>query len=202
MYKEAIIVTAYCDTEDKNEVLYNLVKDLRTLDIFILVASHTPIPLKTQLLCDYCLYDKNNVVDLSRGYTHGVAESMLIKQAFQIFKYYGYTDTYKIPYDIDFKGNFTFLKWEKSLFTTAWWNYYNRELGTFGWYGNIDFIENAFIFPTSVDEMFQYGQNIEEVWYNGYVFHGNKMYIYETYDKMFEGVNINIFYNAGKIKKS
>lgn len=62
MEKDLILVTSYCDTNNKQEVLRNLVNQINShsdkFDIF--VVSHTPIPQDISEKVSFSLYDKKN----------------------------------------------------------------------------------------------------------------------------------------------
>jgi hypothetical protein len=208
--KEAIIITAFCDNEDKQEIIYKLVCDLNLQkDFFIVVASHTPISDKTQQLCDIVFYDTNNVVDFSKGYTHGAAESMLIEQALFFLKYYGYEWTFKIPYDCIISNTSIFQKWKQKAingkeFVTSWWSKNNFEVGTFGWYSKVSFMDSVFTKFRTVDSMLERGFNIEKAWGTDIIEKGviDKVYFYNNTQEMFEDNIINVWQNGGTLRKS
>lgn len=60
--KDLIIVTAYCDTSKKTEILRNLVNSIsKEKDFFdLMVISHTVIPTDISEKCDFSIYDKKN----------------------------------------------------------------------------------------------------------------------------------------------
>jgi len=62
MEKDLIIVTSYCDTKIKQEVLRNLINQINLhsekFDIFVI--SHTPIPQDISEKVNFSLYDKKN----------------------------------------------------------------------------------------------------------------------------------------------
>jgi hypothetical protein len=62
MKKDLILVTAYCDTNEKTEVLRNLVNQIKSQESFfdLMVVSHTPIPQDISDKTNFCLYDKKN----------------------------------------------------------------------------------------------------------------------------------------------
>lgn len=208
--KTPIIITAYCNIPDKERILYELVSDLEKSGHFIIVASHTPIEKRTQDKIDYALYEKLNVIDLtSKSYTHGVAECMLVKESLNVLKYYGFLECYKFPYDINFKGNFTFQNWYKNTleapeFITCWWNIKEKEIGTFGWWGKISFIEEVFTFYTNVSKMWLDGYNIEKAWgKNLFKNHADKVakvYFYDNIEIMFPNIQVNLYNNGGTRK--
>jgi len=60
--KDLILISAYCNTERKKEILKGLVDDIQKVsDVFdIMIVSHTPIPEEISRKTDYCLYDSKN----------------------------------------------------------------------------------------------------------------------------------------------
>lgn len=62
--KELILITTYCPTKEKKEILLNFLKSIEKFrkDYDILVASHTPLDVIFFEYFDYYYYDKNNVL--------------------------------------------------------------------------------------------------------------------------------------------
>lgn len=62
--KDLILITSYCDTEQKKELLYKLISFLVNYNnIFdIMVSSHTPLDIEIQNQCDYVIFDKENLL--------------------------------------------------------------------------------------------------------------------------------------------
>lgn len=167
--KIGLIITAYCDSIPKNDILYNLCLQLRPLkDVFIVVSSHTPIEQRVMKLVDYAIYDKNNVVD-RRKYSHGVAESMLIEQGMLALKYYGIKSTFKLAYDC-YLQDLSILKewaWHSAMMVTCYWNINNvpGNISTLAFYTDVEWFLATFSFYKDIDEMFKTSIFIEEVWY-------------------------------------
>lgn len=62
--KDLIIITAYCDTQKKENVLRNLVNQINQHNDFfdLMVMSHLVIPPDIASKCDFAIYDKKNEV--------------------------------------------------------------------------------------------------------------------------------------------
>jgi len=62
--KDLILITAFCDTEQKKEQVNKLLSFLNSYgSIFdIMVSSHTPLDIETQNKCDYVIFDKENLL--------------------------------------------------------------------------------------------------------------------------------------------
>lgn len=59
--KDLVIVTAYCDTYEKEDILRNLVNQIHSNGCFdLLLISHTPIPLDISSKCTLSVYDSKN----------------------------------------------------------------------------------------------------------------------------------------------
>ena len=60
--KDLIIVSSYCNTKEKEDVLRNLVSQINKYrDIFdLMIVSHTVVPDDISNKCDFVLYDKKN----------------------------------------------------------------------------------------------------------------------------------------------
>jgi hypothetical protein len=62
--KDLILITAYCNTEQKKELLDRLLSFLNFYSsVFdIMVSSHTPLDIEIQNKCDYVIFDKENLL--------------------------------------------------------------------------------------------------------------------------------------------
>lgn len=191
---DAILITAYCDTDEKKMTLYKLLSQLRN-NFFICLATHSIVSENILELCDLVIYDRNNEVDFSKGLTHGVAEMMLVEQGFNLLEYYGYDRCYKIPFDCDIEEISVFESWKKNdNFVSAWWNRNSREISTFCWYGSIKYILKNFKFYKKVSDMIQDGYNIEKCWGLKYESVKNDIYLYDNVNAMFgENNKINLY---------
>ena len=60
--KDLILISAYCNTKEKEDILRNLVTQINTQsqNLDLMVVSHTPIPLDIQDKCNYSFYDSKN----------------------------------------------------------------------------------------------------------------------------------------------
>ncbi len=60
--KDLIMISSYCNTKEKEDVLRNLVSQINFhKDIFdIMIVSHTVVPSDISSKCDLVLYDKKN----------------------------------------------------------------------------------------------------------------------------------------------
>ena len=62
--KDLIMISSYCNTKEKEDVLRNLVSQVnKHRDIFdLMIVSHTVVPDDISNKCDLVLYDKKNEI--------------------------------------------------------------------------------------------------------------------------------------------
>lgn len=60
--KDLILISAYCNTKEKEEILRNLVTQVNnhSTNFDLMVVSHAPLPLDIQNKCNYSFYDSKN----------------------------------------------------------------------------------------------------------------------------------------------
>jgi hypothetical protein len=57
-----IILLSYANNEEKEKILNECILSLKDLNLPIILVSHAPISERNQQLCDYSLYEKNNIL--------------------------------------------------------------------------------------------------------------------------------------------
>lgn len=57
-----IILLSHANTQEKEEILNQSILSLKELNLPIVLVSHCPISERNQKLCDYSLYEKNNII--------------------------------------------------------------------------------------------------------------------------------------------
>ena len=120
--KDLIVVTAYCPTEEQEELLNKCIDSIRKFGYDILLLSHTHIPTHIQKKCNYYFYDYNN--DVSDDYNlighqsfnigdrtiqsrffhksfYGFAIYRMFSIASQIALNFGYENIHNIEYDCE-----------------------------------------------------------------------------------------------------
>ena len=88
---------------NSNEGLELLKENLRILsreNYYLILASHSPLDVELQKMCDYYFFQSKNIVD-DRKYSHGVAESNLIEISLNHLRDQSIDWTYKVSYDIE-----------------------------------------------------------------------------------------------------
>ena len=60
--KRCIVLLAHANNEEKEKILNECLVSLKDLNLPIILVSHAPISEKNQQLCDYSLYEKNNIL--------------------------------------------------------------------------------------------------------------------------------------------
>jgi hypothetical protein len=115
--REIFVVGSYCDTASKIEALENLLHQAKSLGIQTLVFGKYPLPEKTQRLCDYFLFDKDNPFIAGRAICywhtnhgfrvsdifpdHGLAALSQITKGLSVAKALNYDIAYWVNYDVD-----------------------------------------------------------------------------------------------------
>lgn len=65
---ELILVSAYCDTEEKTKMLHDLLISLKRQKRKVMLVTHLPCELYIQRCCDYYLYDSENELITEKKY--------------------------------------------------------------------------------------------------------------------------------------
>lgn len=59
---EIFLITAYCDSEEKNQQLRDCISDIKKYNLDICIYSHYVVPLDIQKEVNYCIYDYSNPI--------------------------------------------------------------------------------------------------------------------------------------------
>lgn len=162
--KEGFIVTYYESCSESPSYLKKTLEVLSKENCYLVLATHTPVPAEIQELCDWCFYQKVNVVE-DRRYSHGVAESNLLEAALKHLHDEGIEWTFKVSYDVELVDLSEVWEWRKErqweLVTCEWGESW---VGTNSFYARVGFLlENVRFFKT-VDEMFRTNTLLENCW--------------------------------------
>ena len=162
--REGFIVTYYESGPGSPAYLKKTLETLGKEDFYLVLATHTPVPEEIQLLCDWCFYEKLNVVE-DRRYSHGVAESNLLEHALKRLREEGIEWTFKMSYDVELRDLSEIWKWRQErrydLVTCEWGESW---VGTNSFYARVDFLLGNIRFPRTVDEMFATNTLLENCW--------------------------------------
>jgi hypothetical protein len=60
--KSCIILLSHANNKEKEKILNECILSLKDLNLPIILVSHAPISERNQQLCDYSLYEKNNIL--------------------------------------------------------------------------------------------------------------------------------------------
>ena len=199
--KIGFIITYFRTSEESLNLLKKNIKILSKENYYLVVASHSPLDIEIQEMCDFYFYQQKNIVD-SRKYSHGVAESNLIELSFNHLKDQGINWCYKVTYDIEINDVNRFKDWIVDDYEFVSCNWGDNIICTNSFYTKIDFLLENTIFFRNVDDMFAINNVLENCW--EYLFRKNQVLnkIYSFNDKYeFYGVNkIDIlFYNYNDI---
>ena len=62
MNKKVALISTFCDTQEKIEILNQNIKTLKSNNLDIIVISPLHLPEETVILCDYFFYIKDNYI--------------------------------------------------------------------------------------------------------------------------------------------
>lgn len=178
-----IVITAYCNTEAKQQMLDTLVAQL--WGHYIIVASHTPVSLFVQQRANMVIYDSNNVVD-HRLYSHAVADCMLVQQSILILKYYSYTHFHKLCFDTEIHDTEVFRKWEShqnAKFVGAYRDIIGISAAQY--FTEIEWFEKHLPLYRDIDTMFKVSNELEQCWMRACNNNFDEMHMYTNEDLMF-----------------
>jgi len=63
--RSIFVIGAWPDTKEKEKVLLNKIRFLREKQYPICLVTHYPVDIKIQELCDYYIYEKENVLSVN-----------------------------------------------------------------------------------------------------------------------------------------
>lgn len=191
--KIGFIITYFHNSVEGLNLLKENIRILSRENYYLILASHSPVDLELQTLCDYYFFQSKNIVD-DRKYSHGVAESNLIELALIHLKSQGIKWTYKATYDIEISDVNEFKKWKKDGFQFVSCNWGNNIICTNSFFSNIDFLLDNITFYRSIDEMFAINNVLENCWEHDIKSKNLTSDIYSFPDKQ-------TFYGQNKIDK-
>jgi FkbM family methyltransferase len=200
-----MVVTFYKTNYNNYESLKEMLKNLSFKDWFIVLATHSVVPEEIQEYCDLVIYESENLAD-QRKYSHGVAETSLIRKSLVALKDIGIEWTYKMCYDVEISDLSKFDEWVKDFeydFVSCKWG--EKIVSTNSFFCNIDFALNNFSFFDSIEKMFEKSFFIEDVWEMDIVNKKltDRIFTYQTKDEMFGKNKMDTnFFNYDHIKFS
>jgi hypothetical protein len=166
---------------EQRTILNGLVKSLKQFfpDCFIVVASQSQVDVDTQLLADYVIVDRK-----TENLPYGAGEIGLLQAGLNIMAMFGRKDCYKIVYDflIDQTNYQVFDQWleHKKEFVGCYWKVNGVGLGSWCWYGTIDFQQQLIDFGP-LDNNLEI-KLLESAQTKGLL---DRCYIYNTHELMF-----------------
>lgn len=162
--KIGFILTYFHNSHEGYELLKKNVEIISRENYYFVIASHSPLPIELQEMCDFYFYQQKNVVD-SKRYSHGVAENNLIQISLKHLQSNGIEWTYKISYDIELNDVSRFKDWineYKYKFVSCNWG--DNILCTNSFFTNVDFVLKNIDFYDSIDSMFSVNNILENCW--------------------------------------
>lgn len=82
--KEIVIISAWPDTEIKENLLINCIKHFKKLQKDILLISHYPISEYIVKEVTYCIYDKHNIIDINHSLYTGICDYWMENDSFRL----------------------------------------------------------------------------------------------------------------------
>lgn len=161
--KIGFIITYFYNSPQSLEILKSNIKILGSENYYLVLASHSPVDLEIQQLCDFYFFQSKNVVD-TRKYSHGVAESNLMEIALKHLKDQNINWTYKATYDIDIVDVNEFLKWRVDGYNFVSCNWGNNIICTNSFYSSVNFLLDNITFPRTIEQMFSVNTVLENCW--------------------------------------
>jgi FkbM family methyltransferase len=200
--KIGFIITYFHNSKEGLEILKENLRIISRENYYLILASHSPLDVELQSMCDWYFYQSKNIVD-DRRYSHGVAESNLIEISLNHLKEQNINWTYKVTYDIEINDVNEFLKWRVDGCEFISCNWGNNVICTNSFYSNVNFLLENITFYKTVDEMFSVNNVLENCW--EYDIRKNNLLgkIYSFSDKQtFYGVNKidRLFYDYNQVE--
>ena len=200
--KIGFIITYFHNSNEGLELLKENLRILSRENYYLVLASHSPLDVDLQKMCDYYFYQSKNIID-DRKYSHGVAESNLIEISLNHLKQQSIDWTYKVTYDIDILDVSEFKKWrvDNCQFVSCKWG--DNVICTNSFYSNVSFLLDNITFYRTIDEMFAVNNVLENCWEHDF---RTKNLLSKTYafpDKQtFYGVNKidKLFYDYNQVE--
>lgn len=181
--KIGFILTYFHNSHEGYELLKKNVETLSKQNYYFVIATHSPLPIEIQEMCDFYFYQQKNVVD-NRRYSHGVAENNLIEISLKHLQSHGIEWTYKVSYDIQINDVSVFLDWRKDFsYNLVSCNWGNSILSTHSFFANVEFILNNIDFYQTIEEMFSVNTVLENCWEKNIMDKQLQKHVYSFKDK-------------------
>lgn len=159
------IITYFYNSPQSLEILKKNIKILGAENYYLILASHSPVDLEIQQLCDFYFFQSKNVVD-TRKYSHGVAESNLMEIALKHLIDQNINWTYKATYDIEINDVNEFLRWRVDGYNFVSCNWGSNIICTNSFFSKVDFLLDNITFPRTINQMFSNNSVLENCWEN------------------------------------
>jgi FkbM family methyltransferase len=182
-----MVVTFYKTNYNTYELLYKTIKSLCFEDWFIVLATHSAVPENIQEMCDLVIFESENIAD-QRRFSHGVAETSLIRKSLNALREMGIEWTFKICYDTDLNDLSAIKGWVKDYyydFVSCKWG--EKDVSTNSFFANVGFTLDTFSYFESIESMFQRSCFIEDVWDQDAKTKGvsDRIFTYQSKEEMF-----------------
>lgn len=192
-----MVITFFKTNYNSYESLKKTIRGLNLGGWYVVLATHSSVPQDIQEMCDLVIFESENIAD-QRKYSHGVAESSLIKRSLVALRNQGIEWTFKICYDTQIMDYKKFYDWVKDFnyqFVSCKWG--DKIVSTNSFFCNIDFALKNFTFFDSIEEFFKRSFFLEDIWEQDIISKNllDKTYAYPSKDEMFgkNRMDVNFF---------
>lgn len=189
--KIGFIITYFHTSNESLNLLKKNIEIIGRENYYLVLASHSPIDVELQNLCDFYIYQSKNIVD-NRKYSHGVAESNLMELSIKHLKDQNIEWTYKVTYDIEINDVNRFIDWRVEGYQFVSCNWGDNIICTNSFFSKVDFLLENITFYRTIEEMFSLNTVLENCWEHS--FRQNRVL-----DKIYSFNDKYEFYGSNKI---
>jgi len=111
--KEIVLIAAYTPTEEKENILRNLVNKLKSFNYKVAVCSHSIVPIDVFKKCDFVFYDRENKIIFDPSFQYWYHDSHNLPNGSKlkfIFKPYNTMSSHILPIVSMVYGSLQYLK--------------------------------------------------------------------------------------------
>lgn len=210
MRRLPVVITSYCgepNAELKIRMTGKLCEAIKKTGHYVCLATHSPMPVSIQEMCDGYIYDADNSFQINglptEGLTHGMAELKSVHNALNYLERFGFTDFFKLTYDCDPTLNYTDLisraqfvseNYNKSLVCSGWGH--EKTMAFLLFYSKIDYFRKI----SSLSTPEQWRSCFEEKWYENAEKLGLQDQIFQSHVRLYDdylGYHIRDFAHQG-----
>lgn len=161
--KTGFIITYYKSCPEAEVYLENLLNVIGRENYYLVLASHSTVPVHLQEMCDFYFFQELNIVD-DRKYSHGVAESNLTEISLVHLLHRGISHTFKVTYDVIIKDVARFEDWKLPGYNFVTCNWGENKICTNSFYADIQWLLDNIKFYRNIEDMMRVHNVLETCW--------------------------------------